>query len=99
MKKVDLENVVDELNNKYCGRSKVHLKISQAYGGYSVIVTPKLKKHGTGVRNVGNDYHDTINNTIAGLYKAEAKGWVKNSVNSANESVKLRISRKTEVKK
>ena len=86
----DLQAEVNRLNNKYCKRTKNELTISRAYGGYSVELVGKrnkrtgkrLKGAMTGSSSVGNQYHDTATNTLMALYKADARGWVKNSVKS-----------------
>ena len=86
----DLQAEVNRLNNKYCKRTKNELTISRAYGGYSVELVGKrnkrtgkrLKGAMTGASSVGNQYHDTATNTLIALYKADARGWVKNSVKS-----------------
>ncbi len=71
---------------------KNHLEIDQAYGGYSVVLTGKSYKRGNKeyyVKNslgsrgaeIGNQWHDTASKTIAGLYKADSRGWIKNQIN------------------
>ena len=89
--KKDLQKQVDYLNNKYCKRTKNELKISQAYGGYQVVLTGKTYKRGkktfyrkgslgSGVVDIGNSWHDTANNTLNGLYKAESRGWLQSQI-------------------
>jgi hypothetical protein len=83
--KKDLQNYVDELNGRYCQNTKNYLIISQAYGGYCVVLTGKTyyrgsKKHykkgsmGSAAAYIGNPYHDTATNTLEGLYKADSRG-------------------------
>lgn len=86
--KKDLQLEVARLNNKYCKLTKNKFEISQAYGGYSVELVGKRNKrtgqllkgamHGSA--SVGNSYYDTATNTLSGLYKADARGWVKSAV-------------------
>ena len=86
--KKDLQKEVDRLNDKYCKRTKNKLRISQAYGGYSVELVGKrhkttgklLKGAMSGAADIGNPYHDTATNTLRGLYKAESKGWIKSAI-------------------
>ncbi len=87
--KRDLQNAVDFYNERYCKKSKNMLVISQAYGGYSVVLTGKRnrKTHrplvgslGTAVANVGNAYHDTATNTLNRLYKEDSRGYLKSSI-------------------
>lgn len=88
--KKDLENEVKRLNEKYCKNTKNHLVISRANGGYSVGLTGKFVKKGgkwvkkkhsmSGMADIGNSWHDTANNTLNGLYKADAKGWIKETI-------------------
>ena len=78
------------MNNKYCKHTKNKLAISQAYGGYSVELVGKrnkrtgrlLKGAMSGAGYVGNCYHDTATNTLCGLYKSDARGWVKSAIRS-----------------
>ena len=89
--KKDLQEHVKHLNEKYCKNTKNKLVISQAYGGYSVVLTGKTykrgkktfyRKHslGSAVVGVGNDWHDTATNTLNGLYKAESRGWLQSQI-------------------
>ena len=89
--KKDLQEHVNHLNEKYCKNTRNKLVISQAYGGYSVVLTGKTYKRGnktfyrkgslrSGVVGVGNDWHDTATNTLNGLYKAESKGWLQSQI-------------------
>ena len=88
--KRDLQREVERLNDRYCKYTKNKLAISQAYGGYSVELVGKRNKrthqllkgamHGSA--SVGNAYHDTATNTLSGLYKADARGWVKSAVHA-----------------
>ncbi len=89
--KKDLQNEVNRLNAKYCKNTKNHLVIHEAYGGYAVELTGKTYKRGnkiyyrkgslgSGCSDIGNSYHDTATNTLSGLYKADARGWIKNSI-------------------
>lgn len=89
--KKDLEYEVKRLNERYCKNTKNHLVIKQAFGGYSVMLTGKTYKRGkktfwrkgslgSGGVNVGNGYHDTATNTLNGLYKAEARGWLQKDI-------------------
>lgn len=88
--KKDLQNEVNRLNNKYCRNTKNHLRISQAYGGYSVELVGKrnkrtgklLKGAMSGAGSIGNDYHDTATKTLNSLYRADSRGWVKSSIRS-----------------
>lgn len=88
-RKVDLENYVSYLNNKYCKHTKNKLEINRAYGGYSVVLTGKRNKRtgrwlkgsmGSGASCVGNQYHDTATNTINGLLNADSRGYIKSQV-------------------
>lgn len=94
--KKDLINHVNYLNDKYCKNTKNKFAISQAYGGYSVVLTGKTyqrgnKTHwkkgsiGSGHVCVGNQWHDTANNTLNGLYKSEAKGFLQSTVKFYNK--------------
>ncbi len=84
----DLQAEVDRLNAKYCKHTRNYLEVDRAYNGYSVILTGKrdkrtgkiLKGAMQGASDIGNQYHDTATNTLAGLYKAEARGWLKESI-------------------
>lgn len=84
----DLQREVNRLNAKYCKRTKNQLEISRAYGGYSVELVGKrnkrthrlLKGAMSGSAGIGNQYHDTATNTLAGLYRADSRGWVKSAV-------------------
>lgn len=87
--KKDLQNAVDFYNERYCKKTKNMLAISQAYGGYAVVLTGKRNRKtgrplvgsiGTGHANVGNSYHDTATNTLNGLYKADSRGYLKSSI-------------------
>lgn len=95
--KKDLQNYVAYLNDKYCKNSKNHFEIHQAYGGYSVGLTGKTYKRGgkthyyknslrSGMADVGNPYHDTATKTLEGLYRAEARGWIKEKVKHYNKN-------------
>lgn len=88
--KKDLQLYVDELNEKYCKNTKNHLKIYQAYGGYTVGLTGKIYKRGNktyqrkgslnGSVSIGNSYHDTATKTLERLYKDDSKGWIKEDI-------------------
>lgn len=94
--KKDLQNYVNELNNKYCKNSKNHFVIHQAYGGYTVGLTGKTYKRGNkeyyykgslkgALSDVGNPYHDTATKTLEGLYRADSRGWIKEKVKHYNK--------------
>ena len=101
--KRDLEQTVKFFNNKYCKNTKNELKISQAYGGYSVCLTGKKNKRtgkplkgsiGTVCASVGyQDYHDSATKTIENLYKSDARGWIKSAVRS-HEPKRTKYKRK-----
>lgn len=90
--KKDLYDLVNKLNKKYCKNTKNELTVNEAYGGYCVGLTGKKYKRGkkifsrkgslgSGFGNIGSqDYHDTATNTIASLYKADFRGWIKNQI-------------------
>lgn len=94
--KKDLQDAVKRFNSKYCKRTKNHLVISQAYGGYSVELTGKrnkrthrlLKGAMSGSACVGNPYHDTATKTLNSLYKADSRGWLKSVVKSCEPKKK-----------
>lgn len=88
--KKDLYDEVERLNKKYCKNTKSYLRVSQAYGGYEVVLTGKpynkgsktyyRGRLGSGSTPVGNDYHGSIKDTLFGLYKADSKGNVKRKI-------------------
>lgn len=89
--KKDLQNYVNELNERYCKKTKNYLTIDQAYGGYEIELTGKTYKRGSktyykkgslgsGATCIGNQYHDTATKTLEGLYKADARGWILNAI-------------------
>ena len=96
--KYDLQREVDRLNAKYCKHTKNELSIDRAYGGYCVELVGKrnkrtgklLKGAMTGASDVGNQYHSTASNTLAGLYKAESRGWVKSNIRAHEPQIKGR---------
>lgn len=49
-RKNDLQHEIDRLNNKYCKSGKNKLKLSQAYGGYQVVLTGKTKNQLVGIK-------------------------------------------------
>ena len=81
----DLRNEVKDLNERYAKRSKYHLVISYAYGGYSVHIRAKdkyIKLLGSGVSEITCG-HDSARNTIDKLMLADSRGWI-------NEAFKTR---------
>ena len=101
--KKDLQFYVNDLNNKYFKNSKNHLVINQSYGGYMVGITGKYKKNkkmrykwtSSGLKPVGNDYHDTATNTIRALRNYDDKGYLKKAVSLSNREVRLRSKYKS----
>ena len=94
MKKYELQDYVDKLNNRYCKSSKNKFEIEQAYGrNYSVVLTGKRNKNGKPVKGslgtgqvcVGNDWHDSVENTLKALYRADYRGWIKDAVKYSNK--------------
>lgn len=87
-RKSELYWEVEKLNDKYCKNTKNKLKVNEAYGGYSVMLTGKrskktgklLKGAMTGASSVGNEYHGSVRETLDGLYKADYMGWIKSTI-------------------
>ncbi len=85
--KKDLYSEVDRLNKKYCSTTKNKLVVDKAYGGYQVCLTGKRYKNnphkwrgiGSGCSGITH-YHDTANNTLNALYRAESKGELRSKV-------------------
>jgi len=87
--KKDLQAEVRRLNAKYCKNTKNKLDISQAYGGYQVVLTGKKHKNnprkwrkgslGSAQSNVTYG-HDTATKTLNSLYQADSKGWLRSSI-------------------
>ena len=87
--KKDLQAEIKRLNAKYCKNTKNKLDISQAYGGYEVVLTGKRFKNnprkwrkgslGSGQSSVTCG-HDSATKTLNSLYKAESKGWLRSSI-------------------
>lgn len=84
--KKDLQAEVDRLNKKYCAKSGNELRVQGAYGGYQVQLTGKRRKDGKGFRGIGSGVTEitygyrSARETLADLWKNEAKGWVKSTV-------------------
>lgn len=102
--KKDLQFYVKVLNNKYFKNSKNQLVINEAYDGYMVGITGKYKKNNkkmrlkwtsSGLKPVGNDYHDTATKTIRALENYEDKGYLKKAAAFADKEVRLRSKYKT----
>lgn len=88
--KKDLCREVERLNDKYCKNTKNHLVVGEAYGGYEVQLRGKEYKRGkktfrrkgsmSGAIAIGNQGYDTATKTLAGLWYADSRGWVKNQI-------------------
>lgn len=84
--KKDLEAEVARLNDKYCSRTGNELRVQGAYGGYQVQLTGKRRKDGKGYRGMGSGCTEitygfqSARDTLADLWRYEAKGDVRNKV-------------------
>ncbi len=90
--KKDLQNEVNRLNAKYCKNTKNHLVIDKDYGcDFSVGLTGKTYKRGNKIyyrkdslgsfcASIGTGYYKTATDALSALYKADARGWIKNSI-------------------
>ena len=88
--KKDLQAHVDSLNLKYCKNTKNKFRLSQAYGGYQIVLTGKTYKRGSKLHwkkdSIGSGCaditygHDTARNTLNEAYRLEAKGWLQSSL-------------------
>lgn len=86
--KKDLQVEVDRLNKKYCSHTGNELRIQGAYGGYQVQLTGKRRKDGKCFRGMGSGCteitygYQSARDTLADLYKNEARGYVRDKVRS-----------------
>ena len=87
--KKDLYLEVKRLNDKYCKKTKNKIGISEAYGGYQVVLTGKKKKNsyskylknslGSGCASITYGY-GSARSVLSDLYKSDSKGWLKSSI-------------------
>jgi len=94
--KKELLNHVSDLNRKYCKNGKNKFALSEQNGGYAVVLTGKTYKRGSrthwrkgsigsGHVMVSNPGHTSIKDALFGIYKAEAKGWLQNTLKFLNK--------------
>lgn len=81
--KRDLLREIDWFNKKYCKGRPNKFALSEAYGGYQVVLTGKKRKDGhyykgslgSGAASITNGY-DSPSNTLNDLYRKDSKGWI-----------------------
>jgi hypothetical protein len=89
----DLKTEVANFNKKYCRNTKHELFVQGAYGGYQVQLRGKKRLNGNGYRGViGSGVvdvtrgFDSAKNTLMNLYKTDAQGRLKSTINYYEKS-------------
>jgi hypothetical protein len=93
----DLEEVVNDYNNRYCQNTKHHLQVDGAYNGYKVVLTGKPYKNsqkwrgrlGSGCYSITDGYQ-TARDTINAFYKQDYNGAVKSSIKYWEKLAKIK---------
>jgi hypothetical protein len=87
----DLQDEVKEMNEKYCKKGRVEMRVQRAYGGYQVQLVSKYDKKGRPLSSLGSGCasitsgFDTAKETLADLYKSNSKGWLVSDIKFYNK--------------